>query len=221
MPFEGLDAPPIPVSRPANYTRSLVHVASGAFALALLRLLPGRSWLIAASGAFFVAAWSMETLRRKSPAANERMMKFFRAIAHPHERYKVNSSTWYITALFLLALFAPLRAAELGVIVLAAADPAAGFIGRRYGSVRLRQGRSLEGSLSFLVVGALVALGWLWAAYGLSFPQVLIVAGAGALVGALTELISTRLDDNFTIPVAVAAASAGAEMLVTALSRTA
>jgi dolichol kinase len=133
-----------PVGRPTNYTRSLFHVASGVFTLGLLRLLPGRAWLIAVASVFFAAAWTMEAARRRSPEVNERLMRFFGPVAHPHERHRVNSSTWYVTALILLSL-------------------------------------------------------------------------VGAVAGALAELSSTRLDDNFTIPLAAAAAAAGAQIFLPAI----
>lgn len=214
LPLIALDvqAPEAPVSRPRNYTRSLFHLACGAVALTLLRLLPDRAWLIAACAPFAVAAWSMEAARRQSPAVNERLMRFFAPVAHPHERHRVNSSTWYTTALLLMAIFAPQRAAEIGVLVLALADPAAGFFGRRFGRTRLRANRSLEGTLAFLTVGALAAFAWLRVVHALPLASMVAISLAGALVGALTELFSTRLDDNFTIPIAVSAAAAAAEL---------
>lgn len=209
-------SPPAPPVRATNYARSLFHVGSAATALAMLRFLPGRSWMIAVSLALAVSGWTMELTRRRSPAANARLMALFAPVAHPHERHGVNSATYYVTAMLLLALFAPLRAAEVGVVVLGLADPAAGLIGRRFGRTRLRANRSLEGTLGFVVVGALAAASWLAGtpALGpagqplapLALPALAILALVAGLAGALTELWSTRLDDNFTIPVAVTAA---------------
>ncbi|MCC6557397.1 MAG: hypothetical protein IT372_30980 [Polyangiaceae bacterium] len=213
LPFDGILAPQS-AARPANATRSLFHLASGAFALALLRLLPSRPWLIAASAAFAGTAWTLETLRRYSPALNDRLMRIFRPIAHAHERHRVNSSTWYMTALVVLAAVAPRPAAEIGVIVLAIADPAAGFIGRRYGRIRLRARRSLEGTLAFFAAGALAALAQLTAFHSFAMSSMLAIGLAGAAAGALAELFSTRLDDNFTIPLASAAAAAAALQIV-------
>jgi dolichol kinase len=198
-------------ARPTNYARSLFHVGSAAVALAALRLLPGRPWVIAASLAFALTGWTMELARRRSPAANARLMAVFGPFAHPHERHGVNSSTYYVTALFLISLFAPLRACEVGVVVLGLADPAAGLIGRRFGRTRLRANRSLEGTLGFVVVGALAAAAWLAAAHAVPLPALALYALVGGVVGALTELVSTRLDDNFTIPVAVTAAVSAAQ----------
>ncbi len=207
-------SPALPKSRPANYARSLFHMGSAAFALALLRLLPGRGWIVGVSAAFAVSGWTMEIWRRRSPAANARVMAVFAPVAHPHERHGVNSSTYYVTALLLLALFAPLRAAELGVIVLGLADPAAGLIGRRFGKTRLRAGRSLEGTLGFALVGALAAGAWLAAFHAPVSTALGLLALVAGVAGALAELLSTRLDDNFTIPVAVSAAVTAAQVFL-------
>ena len=204
-------APPI---RASNLTRSIFHLASALFALALLHLLPSRAWLIGVSAAFAISAWTMEIARRRSPAVNDRLMALFSPVAHPHERHRVNSSTWYVSALLMLAIAAPRPAAEVGVLVLGVADPVAGLVGRRFGRTRLVAGRSLEGSTGFVVAGALVAGGWLAATTALPLPSLAVVAFAGALVGALAELGSTRLDDNFTIPLSVTAAVAIAEKLM-------
>ncbi len=219
--FEAAEASaaPVPraVARPANTTRSLFHVASGALSLALMRLLPGRAWLIGVSLTIAVAAWSMEAARRRSPAANEVLMRFFSAIAHPQERHRVNSSTWYVTALLILASFFPLRAAELGVVVLGLADPAAGFIGRRFGRTRLRTGRSLEGTLAFVVAGTFAALAALFAFHELPWSSRITLALVGAVAGAVAELVSTRADDNFTIPLTVAVAATTAQLFLPVL----
>jgi len=196
----------VPAVRPTNVTRSLFHLASALTSLALLRLLPERWMVVAVSGSITAWAWSMEALRRKSPALNRRLMRFFGPVAHAHEHTQVNSSTWYVTALLLLAAFAPRLAAELGVVVLGIADPLAGIVGRRFGRTRIRAGRSLEGSLTFVAVGMLASLVVAWAFHPLTLGPMLLVAAVAAVVGAVAEVLSTRLDDNFTIPVAVATA---------------
>lgn len=206
-------APPSPavVRRPENYARSFFHVLSAAAALLMLRLVPHREWLVLLSGSLALFAWSLETARRVYPPANAYLMRFFSRIAHPEETHKVNSSTWYLTALVGLALFAPLRSAELGVVVLGLADPAAGFIGRRIGRTKIRKNRSLEGTLGFFAVGMAGAFALLMAFYPLPLPSTLAIAAVASAAGALIELATIRFDDNFTIPVTVALVAASFE----------
>jgi dolichol kinase len=194
----------VPAVRPTNYKRSFFHVCSALLSLALIRLLPEKWMLVGASGAFAVGAWSMEILRRRSPALNARLMRLFGPVAHAHEHTQVNSSTWYVTALLLLALFAPRLAAEMAVVVLGFADPFAGVVGRRFGRTRIRAGRSLEGSLTFVAVGTLAGLASAALFHPLALGPMLLLAGVGAVIGAVAEVLSTGLDDNFTIPVTVA-----------------
>lgn len=200
--------------RPSNLPRLVFHLGSGALALTLLRVLPGRGWLIAFAAAFAASAWTMETLRRRSEAVNERLMRFFGPVAHAHERDHVNSATWYATALLFLGLFTPLHAAELGVLVLAVADPFAALIGRRFGRVRFRSGRSLEGTLAFVVAAAVASSVWLaLASHGRAHNGFAIVLVA-SVAGALAEAFLTVFDDNFAIPVVTALAAAWAERLL-------
>ena len=214
-----IDVEPAPVTpavprRPENYSRSVFHVLSAAVALLALRLMPHREFLVLGSGSLALLAWSMETARRVHPPANAYMMRFFSRIAHPEETHKVNSSTWYLTALVGLALFAPLRSAELGVVVLGLADPAAGFIGRRIGRTKIRENRSLEGTLGFFAVGMAGAFALLLAFHSLPLASMLAIAAVASAAGALIELATIRLDDNFTIPVTVALVAASFERVL-------
>ena len=197
--------PNAPAVRPTNWARTLFHVSAAAVALTAVALLPSRGWLIAIPAAFAGHAWCLEIARRLSPRLNDRLMRFYRAIVHPQERTRVNSATWYGTALVILALFATVPAMMVAVVVLGVADPIAAIVGRRWGSHVLRAGRSLEGALAFFVSGSVAAGVVLAIAHpGAPGPLIALAAVAG-LVGAVTELLSTRLDDNFTIPLAVGA----------------
>jgi dolichol kinase len=191
--------------RPANYARNAFHVACAAFALACAALIKPRGWLLVPPTLFAVYAWSMEALRRLSPRVNDRLMRFYGVIAHAHERHRVNSATWYGTALVLLVAFGTRPGMMAAVAVLGVADPIAGFVGRGWGRRMLRAGRSLEGSLAFFVSGTAAAAVTL-ALLGVGGTGYVLALGAAAgLVGAVVEVLSTRVDDNFTIPVAVAA----------------
>lgn len=206
-----------PAMRPANYTRSLTHVASGLVILLLIQLvLQTEQRILAASALFAAFAWTLEITRWLFPPWNAILMKMLGRIAHGHEWNHVNSSTWYGTALFGLSLVASPMVSTVAVMVLGLGDPAAGLVGRRYGRTRFSSGRSLEGSLGFVVVGSLGA----FAAMRIFYPAVAmgeaaILAVAAAVAGAVAELMTRRLDDNLVIPLA----AAGGAGLVTLLFR--
>lgn len=198
----------LPTLRPSNFRRSLFHISNGFVSLAVLQLLP--LWLVRAiPGGFAVFAWSAEILRRVSPRINDSLMKAFAPVAHAHEWHRINSATWYASALLVIACVCPLWACSVAVMVLGLADPAAAFVGRRWGRTRIAAGRSLEGTLAFAAVGAVagfVVLATLYPEFGAMRSA---LAGlAGGVSGALAELVSgRRVDDNLTIPLASAFAT--------------
>lgn len=200
--------------RPTNITRSLVHVGFGVTSVALVRWLPSTRVMLAIALAFTVWAWSMEIGRRVSPRVNALLMKLFGPIAHAHERERVNSSTWMTTGLAIIAALFPRAACAAAVATLAVGDPVAGMVGRRWGRTKLRTGRSLEGTLGFVAAAFVVCLGVFTALFPLGLGRALAVSAVSSVVGALAELFSTRVDDNFSIPVTVAAASAAAMALL-------
>lgn len=201
----------VPALRPANFKRNFFHVCSASFATGLIAMLgdsPGIIFAVAVG--FATLSWSMELSRRVSPKINERLMHLFRHVSHPHEAHQINSSTWYATALLILAATFSPRLCLIGVAVLGLADPAAAIVGRRFGRLKLVNGRTLEGSLTFAVVGAATSLGLLLLLSGSALPDLtsggaVWVALAAGVTGALAELFSRRVDDNFSIPLASAA----------------
>jgi dolichol kinase len=193
----------VPSLRPTNYARNVFHVFSAAIAVVTIELASPVVVLgIALAWAAF--CWSCEFGRRRSEAMNRALMRFFAPVAHPHETFRVNSATWYATALLGLALTRDSALCVLAVTVLGVGDPVAALIGKRFGKVKLFHGRSLEGSLAFLVSAWAAAFGLLLAFHGLSPGRALAVAGAGALTGAVAELLSARVDDNLSIPLCAA-----------------
>lgn len=191
-----------PSLRPTNYARNVMHVTSGVVAVGLLGWLREPSVLIPITAFFAVLGWSLETGRRFSPAINRFCMWIFGPVAHPHEAWRVNSATWYASALLLLAVLGIYDGAAVGLMALGLGDPSAAIVGRRFGRTRLVNGRSLEGTTAFVVaatLGALPALAWMRP--DLAVGALLAVSVAGAVGGAVAELVSRRVDDNFSIPV--------------------
>ncbi len=200
----------LPTLRPTNMSRSLFHMSNGFVSLAAILFLP--VWLVRAIPATLtVMAWTAETLRRFSPTVNAALMRAFAPIAHAHESHRVNSATWYSTALILIATFCPMYACAAAVMVLGLADPAAAAVGRRWGKIKLRAGRSLEGTLAFALVGSVTAFAVLGLFYSGQFGSlglIVLASLATGVAGAIAELGSGRVvDDNLAIPIASAFAA--------------
>lgn len=196
----------VPSLRPTNYARNAFHITSAVVAVGCIEWLDRPAALLGIALAWAVLAWGCELARRRSPRVNAALMKVFGGVAHPHEWKKVNSATWYATALVLLAATHSTALCVAGVAVLGFGDPLAALVGRRFGRVKLLHGRSLEGTLAFALSATLattLAFALFHGGLGLGFA---LAAGATAAVfGALAELVSLRVDDNFSIPLSAAA----------------
>jgi dolichol kinase len=199
----------VPTLRPSNTKRALLHVTTALIGVVVLRAAPGPWWPAAIAVPLALAGWTTEALRRGHPRINALVMRVFAPVAHAHEYRRVNSATWYVTALALLSLTrAPLPCA-VGLAALGLGDPAAALVGRRFGRIRLMHGRSLEGSAAFFGVATLAGAAVAWAfAPTLPLAPLLSVAAAAALAGAVTELVSLRVDDNLSVALAASAAAA-------------
>mgnify|MGYP000677858716 CR=1 FL=1 len=194
-----------PSLRPSNHVRAVFHVMGGTTAAMLVEHVLPATWLLPVACLMATWAWSMEITRRRSSRVNSLLMWVFGPVAHAHEAWRINSATWFSTALVAVALMGSPVAAVVGFLVLGWADPAAGIIGRRYGRTRLMHGRSLEGTVTFAIVGAVVSLAALvlWHPE-FSLLQAIFVALAGAVPASIAELYARRIDDNLAIPVTAA-----------------
>jgi dolichol kinase len=204
------EALPAPTLRPTNWNRIAFHVASGLGALLLLELILTPRGTLWVTGLFAGTFWFLETGRVLSARMNDRLMKvrFFQRIIHPHEVHRVNSATWYATALFILAVLSPPLASATALGVLALGDPLAGLVGRRWGRHPIAGGRTLEGTLAFTVGGTLAAYGVLLLWHPVAgWPALLAVAAFAAIAGSVAELCSRRVDDNMSVPLAAATAA--------------
>ena len=191
----------VPSLRPTNYGRNVFHVLTALGVILLVQYVlvtPALLIGVAAAAAAFV--WTMETGRRYSRRWNALMVTLFGPLAHPHEEHRVASSTWFATALLILALTGSPLVGVTAVAILGVADPAAAIVGRRWGRHKLVNGRTLEGSLTFVVTGFLAALAVLLAWYGPTLAEAVAIAAAAAVLGALAELGTRRIDDNIAIP---------------------
>ena len=116
-----------------------------------------------------------------------------RIIRQHEENGDFTGATYILTSsCFTIALFSkPIAIAALAFIIVG--DSFAAIIGRRFGRHRFGR-KSVEGSLACLFGTGIVAC------IGPLFGLDLRVALAGAVVAAVTEALSTRVDDNVSVP---------------------
>ena len=193
----------VPSLRPTNHARKSVHVLSALGIVGIIMVLPEPIYMSGLSGVAALFGWFLETLRRVKPSMNGPIMRLFGPIAHPHEYHRINSATWYTTALFLISLSGSPMLCVIAVLALGFGDPMAAMIGRRWGRIKLVNGRSLEGTLAFFFIGGVSTL----ALTSVLFPLIELgrlsaIVGVAMLVSAVAELFSRRVDDNLSIPVA-------------------
>lgn len=204
----GADAPDAPRSRTAAGFEALVRRtegiqpwrrafhATGGVALAVAGHVagaesPGFRWLLAAA---VVVGFGLDAVRLRRPQVNAAFFGWFRALASPREARGVASSSWFATGALATALFLPAHFVP-AMLVVGLADPAAGVVGRLWGTRPLGKG-SWQGTATFLVVAA-----------GVLVPLAGVPVGlAVAAVAAALEALPTGIDDNLITPVAVAAA---------------
>ena len=105
----------------------------------------------------------------------------------------------YASACLTALCFSP-RVASCAFAILILSDTSAALIGRKWGRHRFFNGKSLEGSLAFLLTGWIIAAGFCFAG-GLS-NTILAVWLGGVAVSCVAEFFNEQihLDDNFTIP---------------------
>lgn len=183
-------APLVARTEGAQPWRRLFHAAAGVgIAGGLLVLDPPWGAAVGLLALLTLIAAGVDLLRLTRPAVNVLFFRVLRPLASPREAQGVASSTWYLLGILLAVAVFPRPVAIPAILVLALADPAASYLGRRWGRRRLGAGTA-EGSLVFLGVALAVlvpAAGW-------------VVGAAVALLTAAAEAAPLPVDDNLLIP---------------------
>lgn len=206
------------MSQPISYfeeiKRKAVHLSSlwmVAATIALPRLfVPHGRWYAVA----VFAVCLLVTLVSEHDYANggKYLGKLYGKLFGKMLRSEVKPGQWIVSggapvlfaAILVNVLFtSPIAAASL--VVMLTGDAAAALFGRRFGKHKIVNGKSLEGTLSFIIVGFAF----------LSIVGTICHAGkwfylfglAGTILAAVVELFTAQLkiDDNFTIPLTAGA----------------
>ncbi len=192
--------------KPINYHRSAFHALMGLVCVLLYELVLTRGQALIILLSFLGFFTTLEVSRRFSGRFNDFMVdKVFGAISRPHERFRVNASTYYLAALTIMAFITPKTALCMGLLVLAFGDPAASMAGRRWGEKKLWREKSIAGTGVFFMTSFAVCCIYLgFAQPGMTALGIILLSTVVSGAGAATELFSQRINDNFTIPVVTA-----------------
>ena len=176
--------------------RRVFHALTGSAIAAGLTFLPiSQALALSILGGAFAALLALDVVRLRVKEANALFFKAFQRLASPREARGPASSTWYALGALLVVAFFDRHDAVSGILVLALADPAASYLGRRWGR-RPFLGGSVEGTAVFFLTAFVV----------LAFRHTLPVAAGAAVICALAERLPGILDDNLTLPVVGSAA---------------
>jgi dolichol kinase len=176
--------------------RRVFHITNGVLIVLALQILTIRTWtVLALLGSVLAVLLLIDGVRLLDARWNRLFFQAFSLLASPREVGKLASSTWYLIGVVFTLLIYPQPVALAGILVLAVADPLAGWVGRKWGKNPFGHG-TVEGTLTFWAVAsaALLPFSQWWAA---------ILAGAFV---ALVEAAPWDVDDNLTIPIAAAGA---------------
>ena len=195
--------------RPTNYWRNIFHACmgiSGVFVYEYLTI--SRSATLITLASVLVTYIALDKARHLHPKVNAFIYgKLFGLISRPREQYQTPAAIWYVAGLMFAVAVADKTHAQLASLVLGIADPAASLVGKRWGKLKLFRDRSLLGTSTFVAVGVLGSSLFLMAYSGLNAFESAATALVASTAGAAAELISgERLDDNLSIPVAIALA---------------
>ncbi len=137
---------------------------------------------------------SMELLRWKNPRVQEIFLRRFSSVLRAHERRGITGTGYYLISASLSVILFGKELAIACLCFLILGDLFAALIGKRWGKIKIFS-KSLEGSFACFVICLTVGLLVAWR-YQLE-PTVILI---GALTATIVELIPSRIDDNFTMP---------------------
>jgi len=175
--------------------RRIFHATNGiVIAGALLLADPPWATAVVLLSLLTLGAFALDVVRFTVPDVNRLFFRVLRPLASPREATGIASSTWYLVGCTLAVVAFPRDIAVAAILVLALADPAASWVGRRWGQRRVGTG-------TFLGTGVFVAV-----ATAVLFPFVGVPIALLVAVGtAGVEILPWPLDDNLVVPLVAGA----------------
>ena len=170
--------------------RRLIHLGSGVIPLGYWAV--GRETAIVMLAVMTVLMLLLELARRQTAWGRRFYQAFMGPVTRPEEARRLTGASYVMLGdLAAAVLFTP-TIAILAMLFMSLGDPAAAYVGQRYGRTRVGE-KTVEGGLGCFVVCFLLTL-----PAGLS----LAVSVGGAAGASIAEVVPRRwLNDNLTMPI--------------------
>ncbi len=169
--------------------RKLVHYSSSTIPLGYW--LVGKEWAVIILSLLSIFMLVAETTRLRTDWGRRWYNKYFGTMTRTSEQSQFTGATFVVIGALMAAYLYEKEVAILAMLFLSFGDPSAGFIGLKYGRIKIGR-KTVEGSLACLAICLLLT-----PVTGLP----LSVGIAGAVTATIAELIPWRLlNDNIAIP---------------------
>ncbi|MBC8047138.1 MAG: phosphatidate cytidylyltransferase [Fimbriimonadaceae bacterium] len=183
-------------------TRKIVHIGTGLLTLLFPVLLSSHWSVLFLCGSFFIILFCSQKFNfLKSINAIGR--KSYGSLSYPVVVY-VCFLTWEKVNTDHILKTTPYLFFYLPILIMAFADPAAAFAGKKFHRGVFKIGneyKSLSGSFAFFLVAFIISICFLLPEYSLIVAMV--IAAVIALTSAFTEAVSRNGWDNLSIPLCV------------------
>lgn len=141
-----------------------------------------------------------ELLRLQSAALNEIVLKTMGKVMRKSEASKVSGLPFYALGVGISFFLFERDIAFLSVLFLVFSDPVSSLVGIIFGTQKLVEGKSLQGSVAGLITCYLITLNY-GLAQGIEGEDLFIFSVLSGIIGMISELSSRYIDDNLAIPV--------------------
>lgn len=144
---------------------------------------------------------SIDIGRARSKPFRDLYERFLGDILRHHETeaggFKLTGGSYIVIAFLLCAILFPKPLAITAMFIVIFCDSMAAIIGILFGKHRIALGKTLEGSLAFLVTGLIIV--WLSPKLTQSMTEYYVAASSVLLTTGI-ELLPLKVDDNIIIP---------------------
>lgn len=185
-----------------HLARKIWHMCSGLIGLAIYLYFQIPSDLLAKGLiALGVVGFIGENIRIRVPSVNQLFLRYFAFVMRAQEAHNISGMPYYALGAGLSLILYSNDVAIMSVLFLIFSDPVSSLVGIIYGTEKLVEGKSLQGSVAGLMCCYTITLayGIQQGLHGLNLYIFAILAG---IIGMVSELFSHYIDDNLTIPLA-------------------